>query len=231
MILTTGSTKGGVGKTLIACNIASALALGGADVLRIDGDEQSSSAMFAQLRAELELEARAFTTIQLQGAAIRQQIRALGSKYDHVVIDVGGQDSGSLRAALAITETLLIPFLPRSVDLWAGPQMVALVAEARVINEGLRALAVLNCADPIGTDNTDALAALTELQGIDVLEATIGRRKAFPMRFRPVAVLEHRPIDAKATEELIAVINTLYTRRKSVVRLPTTRQQPKEDVA
>jgi chromosome partitioning protein len=72
MILAVGNTKGGVGKTTLAVNIAAARALRGADVLLIDGDEQASAATFAQLR-----QTQTFGTIQLHGAAIRQQMRAL----------------------------------------------------------------------------------------------------------------------------------------------------------
>jgi cellulose biosynthesis protein BcsQ len=84
------------------------------------------------------------TTVQVQGAAIRQQMRALAEKYDEIVIDVGGRDTRSLRAALTVADAILIPFQPRSVDLWTASQIGALVAEARHVNERLRALAILN---------------------------------------------------------------------------------------
>src|SRR5271166_6112532 len=98
MILSVGHMKGGVGKTLLAVNIAAVLAQVSRDVLLIDGDEQGSAATFAQLRAELPQKAE-FATIQLQGAAIRQQMKQLREKYNQIVIDVGGRDTGSLRAA------------------------------------------------------------------------------------------------------------------------------------
>jgi chromosome partitioning protein len=119
MILTVGNGKGGVGKTTIAVNVAAVSAQRGRDVLLIDGDEQASAATFAGLRAELPEKAE-FATIQLQGAAIRQQMRQLREKYSEIVIDVGGRDTGSLRAALTVSDAILIPFQPRSVDLWAG---------------------------------------------------------------------------------------------------------------
>jgi chromosome partitioning protein len=54
---------------------------------------------------------------------------------------------------------ILIPFQPRSVDLWTAGQIAALVGEARHVNEPLRALAMLNMAEPMGVDNTDASPA------------------------------------------------------------------------
>jgi chromosome partitioning protein len=212
MILTVGHTKGGVGKTLLAVNIAAVLAARGDDILLIDGDEQSSAATFAQIRSELAMPAK-FTTVQLQGAAIRQQTKALRAKYREIIIDVGGRDSGSLRAALTVSDAILIPFQPRSVDLWAGVQIGALVGEARAVND-LKAYAVINAADAQGRDNDDAIAALGTIEGLEVLSAVIGRRKAFPNAFTAgLAVTEQHPPDAKAVAELLSTVDALYAQQ------------------
>jgi chromosome partitioning protein len=213
MILVVGQTKGGVGKTLLAVNIAAALAHGGADVLLVDGDEQASAATFAQIRAELALPGGAFTTVQLQGPSIRQEVKTLRHKYDEVVVDVGGRDTGALRAALTIADAILMPFQPRSVDLWAGAQIGALVAEARSLKDDLQAYAVINAADFQGRDNEDAAAALRAIEGVETLPLVVGRRKAFPNAFSVgLSVLEQRPQDPKAVDELIAIVHTLYAR-------------------
>ena len=70
--------------------------------------------------------------------------------YDEIVVDVGGRDTGSLRAALTIANVVLVPFQPRSVDLWASGQVEALVAEAKVINDALRAYSLITLADTQG---------------------------------------------------------------------------------
>jgi chromosome partitioning protein len=152
MILVVGNTKGGVGKTTLAVNLAVARALAGRDLLLVDGDEQGTALTFTQLRTEGLGEA-GYTAVALTGAALRSQVRQLAPKYDDIIIDVGGRDTGSLRAALTVADTLLIPVQPRSFDVWALDQVAVLVAEAREINEGLRAVAILNGADPQGGDN------------------------------------------------------------------------------
>ena len=81
--------------------------------------------------------------------------------------------------------------------------MAALVAEAREINPDLRAQAFLNAADAQGRDNADAREALQDAKGIECLEATIIRRKAFPnAASRGQGVIEGHPRDARAVEEL-----------------------------
>jgi chromosome partitioning protein len=107
--------------------------------------------------------------VSLQGAALRTQVHQLAPKYDDTIIDVGGRDTGSLRAALTVAHTLLIPVQPRSFDIWAVDHMADLVKEAREINADLRALAVLNATAAQGKDNADAGDALQEVDGITLV--------------------------------------------------------------
>ena len=102
-------------------------------MLLVDGDEQGSASLFSQLRADLVGEC-GYTAVGLHGAALRTQVRQLAGKYGDIIIDVGGRDTGSLRAALTVANVLLVPVQPRSFDVWALDQVAALVVEAREIN-------------------------------------------------------------------------------------------------
>lgn len=219
MILTVGNTKGGVGKTTLALNLVIARANDGRDVLLVDGDEQRTAQTFTELRTE-ELGEPGYTAVALDGGAIRTQVRQLAPKYQDVVIDVGGRNTGSLRAALTVSDVLLIPMQPRSFDLWAVDQMAELVSEGREVNPDLRVLLVINAADPQGSDNRDAAEALQDTPGMTVLPIRVGRRKAFPNAAasgRAVIEQEGRDKDPKAVAELHALVESVYTKQPAEV--------------
>ncbi len=200
MILAIGNVKGGVGKTTIAVNLAIALTRAKRDVLLVDGDEQGTAMAFTELRSE-QIHSCGYTAVALQGAALRTQVRQLAPKYSDIIIDVGGRDTGSLRAALTVADLVLIPVQPRSFDVWAVDQMAVLVKEAREINESLRAITILNAADSQGRDNEEAATALREVEGLEHSPIVIVRRKAFPNAAAAgLSVLEYS--DVKASDEL-----------------------------
>ena len=215
MILAVGNVKGGVGKTTLAVNLTIALARSGRDVLLIDGDEQATAVAFTELRTAQKNGKPGYTVVSLQGAAIRTQARQLASKYSDIVIDVGGRDTGSLRAALTVADVVLIPVQPRSFDLWGVDQTAELVREAREINEGLRAVSGINAADPQGKDNEAAAEALREVEGLELAPGLIVRRKAFPNAAAAgLSVLEHD--DPKAIDELTRLTDMLFVHANAI---------------
>ena len=117
-IVALGNIKGGVGKTTLAVNFAISQALRGQDVLLVDGDEQGTARAFTQLRAE-SLGAPGYTAVALHGSELRTQIRLLQSKYGQIIVDVGGRDTASLRAALTVADILVVPVLPATFDVWS----------------------------------------------------------------------------------------------------------------
>ena len=207
MIVTVGNTKGEVGKTTLAVQLALLRALAGRDVLAVDGDRQGSAQMAVAVRAEAA-RMPGLACVQYQhGAVLRAHVRRQAAKYDDEVIDAGGRDSTGLRAALSLFELLIIPFLPRSVNVWALADIAALVDEAHGVRDGLCAYAVLNAADPgVSSDNTDAAAALADFPQLTLLDAPIRRRKAFANAVGlGLSIEELMPRDPKACDELAAL--------------------------
>lgn len=210
MILAFVQTKGGVGKTTLAVNLAvERVTRCGRDVLLVDADEQGTAADFVAMRTQ-RLGTPGFTCVQLSGAAVRSQVLALRGKFDDVLIDAGGRDTTGLRAALTVADLAVVPFLPRSFDIWTMDKMAALIEEARLANPALRAVAVINGADAQGADNEAAADVLAGNAIIDYLPAPIGRRKAFPnCSAVGLGVLEAVQPDRKACNELMRLADLL----------------------
>lgn len=213
MIITVGNTKGGVGKTTLAVNLAIARALAGRDVWLIDGDRQGTAQTAISIRADAGHNPGIACASYPDGPALRAQVQQQASKFDDIVIDAGGRDSTALRAALVLSDVLLVPFQPRSYDVWALNDIAALVDEARSVRDGLRAFAVLNCADPgeASTDNAEAAAAVADVPQFEYLPTPLRRRKAFANAAgQGLSVLEIKPQDIKASDELKALISALF---------------------
>lgn len=215
MIVTVGNTKGGVGKTTLAVQLALARSLSGRDVLVVDGDRQGSAQMAIAIRADLG-RTPGVTCVQYHnGPVLRAQVQRQAGKYDDVIIDAGGRDSTALRAALSLSDQLIVPFLPRSVDVWALTDIANLVEEANGIRDGLRAHAVLNAADPgTSSDNAEAAAALADFPQLTLLDAPIRRRKAFANAVgMGLSVEELTPRDPKACDELAKLVFMVFRKQ------------------
>ena len=81
------------------------------------------------------------------------------------------------------------------------------------MRDGLRAFAVLNCADPgeSSADNAEAAAAVADVPQFEYLATPLRRRKAYANAAGSgLSVLEARPTDRKAVDELQALINALF---------------------
>ena len=214
MIVTVGNTKGGVGKTTLALNIALARALQGCDVWLVDADRQGTAQLAIGLRSEAEQLPAIACSQYTEGSLLRSQLKQQASKYDEVIIDAGGRDSTALRAALVLSDILLVPFQPRSFDVWALHDIAQLVDEANSVRDGLKAFAVLNCADTntTSTDNAEAAQAVAEVPQFIYLNSPIRRRKAFANASgQGLCVLEVTPKDSKACDELNQLVSLLFS--------------------
>jgi chromosome partitioning protein len=211
MIVIAGGIKGGSGKTTVATNLAIIRAAQGRDVLLIDADDQETSADFTALRNERLPAGAGYTGIKLTGAAVRTETLRLAQKYDDIVIDTGGRDTTSQRAALAVADVMLVPFVPRSFDVWTLEKVSALVAEMRTANPNLKAYAFINRADPRGQDNDDAAEVIRETAALTFIGTPLGGRKAFSnAAAQGLAVTELKPQDAKATDEIMMLFRYVF---------------------
>jgi len=210
MIVTIGSVKGGVGKSLTASNLAVLRAQAGKQVLIADGDDQETLSNWSDHRTALGI-ATPWTAVRLRGAALRSEILKLTGGYNDIIIDVGGRDTASLRAALTVSDIFVVPFRPSSFDIWTAGKVAEIIQEAKGLNDKLMVYAFINCAGVRGSDNDDAKNILARVDGITLLSTTVGQRKAFSnATAEGLGVTELKPIDKKACDEMWALHNAIF---------------------
>ena len=211
MIVVVGGIKGGSGKTTVATNLAVIRAKSGSDVLLIDADDQETASDFTILRNEQQDSGAGYTSIKLTGAAVRTETKQLSSKYKDIVIDTGGRDTTSQRAALTVADTLLVPFVPRSFDVWTLEKVSNLVGEMKIANPELQVYAFINRADPSGQDNKEAAEIIKDTEELNFIDTTLGARKAFSnAAARGLAVTELKPLDKKAQREMMTLYQYIF---------------------
>lgn len=208
MVISFNSIKGGVGKSTLATTMAGWLASQEKDVLLVDGDDQETSSDFTAWR-EQTLGNTGYTLVNMTGANLRKQVEAMKPKYDHIIIDTGGRDTTSQRAALSVADVAMIPFVPRSFDLWTITKVTDLIDEIQSIrNEPLIAYTFLSRADIRSADNRDVAEALSQIQQLTYLPYPISNRKAISNAAGlGLTPFEGENIDPKATKEIEELFN------------------------
>jgi chromosome partitioning protein len=166
--------KGGVGKTTLATNVATALAIQKQRVLFIDADQQGSALDWSAARKGELL----FPVVGLPKDTLHREIPALGETYDWVIIDGPPRVYNVAKSAIAAADIVVIPVQPSPYDVWAAKEIVDLISEVRVIKAHLKAVFAVNrkiVGTAIGRDVAAALATYP----VPVLQAAISQRVGF----------------------------------------------------
>jgi chromosome partitioning protein len=212
MIITVGAIKGGNSKTTTATNLVVFLAQQRRRVLLVDADDQQTAAFFTKVRSQQQA-AVGYDLQTLSGGNLRTEVLKLSSEYDDIIIDTGGRDNTSQRAAMTVSDAYLAPFAARNFDIWTAPAVSELVAKVQPINPRLRAFSFITRTDARGTSGSsyqDAAEYLTKLPHLEFIPLVVGNRVAFDKAAGAgQSVLELTPPDTKASAEIIALFTHL----------------------
>lgn len=178
MIVLFGSQKGGCGKSTLAINAACYLANNGSDVVLLDADIQQSSANWVRDREQTGL--KAVHCIQRYGD-IKNTLKDLSGRYQHIVVDVAGHDSKELRTAMLVADKLIVPFRPSQLDLDTLPHLSEVIDQAMSFNDKLKAYGLLTLAptNPANQEIKQASDYLSDFPILTPLVATIHDRKIY----------------------------------------------------
>ena len=223
MIYTVGGIKGGSGKTTIATNLTVFLLQQGRDVILVDADDQESATDFTAFRHQSLDGELGYTAVKLTGRELHANVTRLATKYDDIVIDTGGRDTVSQRSALTVSHVYLVPFAPRSLDIWTLRKVENLIAEVMPFNPSLCCLTFINKADARGTYKEEAGDLLRESTHLHFLDTSVGNRISFANAAAAgLGVLEMKPGDEKAISEINELSKQVQEQVKAVSQKSST---------
>jgi chromosome partitioning protein len=205
MIVAVVGEKGGTGKTTLATNLAGMRASAGCDVLLLDADRQGSASYWAEKRSDTQADVPAVQSVQKFGEGLQRTVQDMARRYTDLLIDAGAGDTREVESALRVAEIALIPVQPAGLDVWTLGLMDDRVGAAKAVNPALVAYVVLNRTSPNPKDHdaADAREAIEGCQHLTLAAGVICDRVAIK-RAAPagLTVLEYKPFDGKAAEEL-----------------------------
>lgn len=215
-IILLGNTKGGVGKSTEAVQVAVGRALQGKDVLLVNADRQSSSSRAIGRRDAAGLTPSVTLVAYPDGDQLRTQVLRQAGKYDDIIIDVGGRDSSALRHAMMIADVMLVPIAPGDFELDAlEDELVPLINEIQASrgDNPLPIYAFLNMAEAnkFSSDNLDTRRSIESFSELQLLDFNIVKRKAIATASsNGLSVREMKRKDFKAVKEIDALMAALF---------------------
>jgi chromosome partitioning protein len=142
------------------------------NTLVIDADSQQSS---SQWLASMGMALRVIDDPE----ELFETITDLADQYDSIVIDAPGVLGETTKSILLAVDLALIPAQATQLDLKSTEKIVRLVHNVQKVRQGLPQAAIfLNNAEKRSILLREARAALADIPGIKLLEATIYRRLA-----------------------------------------------------
>ncbi|HQT46669.1 MAG: cobyrinic acid a,c-diamide synthase [Acidocella sp. 20-63-7] len=201
-VIAIAQQKGGSGKTMLAAQLAAALA-GEASVALLDIDPQGSLTVWGKLRASAAKAANSLSIATVSGWRLANEVEKLKATHDYVLIDTPPVIDSDARRAIRGADLVLIPLNPSPPDLWAAEGTLKLAAE-----EKRQAVLVFNRA-PAASKLRKRLEAEIGARGLVLLEVALANRAGYANAFADgLGVTEAGPTTL-AAEEIRAAVAAL----------------------
>lgn len=176
-IVAFGGQKGGAGKTTSAIATACEWQRRGRRVLVVDTDPQGSARTWADLAGEL---GTTIPTVVAMGAGLHQpsQLPRLAADHDVVVIDCPPRLDTVQRAVLMVSDLVVLPCGPSTLDTWALAESLATLRQAQQLRPSLAARVLVTRKQPhtvVGRAAREVIAST----GLAVLGAELAFRVTY----------------------------------------------------
>jgi len=204
MIIGILNQKGGVGKTTLSINLATAFALRDQRVLLVDADPQGSSLAWSAVRSEPPL----FPVVGMPKASLHKDLPELAENYDLVIIDGAPRVNEIARSAIMASDLVLIPVQPSPVDVWATDEIVRLIIEAQTYRPDIRGAFVINRKIANTAIGRDVAKAFGE-HPFPVMKSVISQRVAFAESFTQGLSVMESAAGGSAAEEIKTLIREI----------------------
>lgn len=182
-VIVIGGEKGGTGKTTISVNLAIMRALMGHDMLFIDADKQRSGAKFFDRRNGSGVKPE-ITCVNILGKHLNSELDRLSTKYESIIVDVGGRDSVELRSSLVAKSVThwYSPIQPSEFDMDTLETIEELSELSQSYNPDLETHIILNSCSTHAQIKTTCEAKNVILESfptLNICNTTIGHRVSF----------------------------------------------------
>ena len=162
-VIVVAQSKGGVGKTTLAINVASDIARFGRSVTVVDADPQGSALQWAEPR-------RLSFPVRQELLSLRNQLtwvrNVLKTDTDFVIVDLPAGFGPAFETAVLVADLVVVPCSPSSLDIGAAEATIAKAREARRADSGgprLRLVTVPTRVDASFEEGAEILEALADL--------------------------------------------------------------------
>lgn len=146
-VVAIANTKGGVGKSTLAGNLAWAFAAHDSlhrTVLLVDADSQASVTKWLDLAGNIPFDRTQLTTTRV----LQQQLPRFRQHYALIFVDCPPMQGDVTAAAVSQADLGLVPVQPSPLDVLAYRELVPLLRQAQGVNPSLRLRFVINQFTP-----------------------------------------------------------------------------------
>lgn len=215
MIINVAHTKGGVGKTTIAVNLAVEL-----KATMLDLDLQGSSLRFAEIRNEggIKPNITVFTVthdpINSSPVLYKEIERCQGSLDNHLVIDSGGMDNNIIREGFFLSDIIITPVGISQVEFYGLQDFDELLQATDKIDRN-KTYALLNNINPQAKKNiANARELIDEEFDFKLLNSMLGNRIAYKEAYgegKSVCELDNKSKAAAEIHGLVRELKTIFS--------------------